>query len=52
MLDPTALKALQFLPRAGNYFLNDAGQLSNFVVNRSAVQNETRLMLQTGSSDF
>ena len=42
LLDPVAVKAFQFLPRAGNYFLNDAGQLSNFVVNRSVTQNETR----------
>ncbi|MBL8169427.1 MAG: carboxypeptidase regulatory-like domain-containing protein [Acidobacteria bacterium] len=42
MLDPVAVKALDFLPRAGNYFLNDAGQLANFVVNRSVQQDETR----------
>lgn len=42
MLDPVAVKAFEFLPRAGSYFLNDAGQLSNFVVNRRVLQNETR----------
>lgn len=46
MMDPTAVKALEYLPRAGNYFLNDAGQLSNFVVNRFVVQDETRLMVR------
>jgi hypothetical protein len=42
MLDPVAVRALEFLPRAGNYFINDAGQLSNFVVNRFVRQDETR----------
>ncbi|MEP7341767.1 MAG: carboxypeptidase-like regulatory domain-containing protein [Acidobacteriota bacterium] len=42
MIDPVALKAFDFLPRAGNYFINDAGQLSNFVVNRFVQQDETR----------
>ncbi|MBS1788826.1 MAG: carboxypeptidase regulatory-like domain-containing protein [Acidobacteria bacterium] len=42
MLDPVAVKALDYLPHAGNYFLNDAGQLSNFVVNRFVQQDETR----------
>ena len=42
MLDPVALKAFEFLPHASNYFLNDAGQLSNFVVNRFVKQDETR----------
>ncbi|HMV82777.1 MAG TPA: carboxypeptidase-like regulatory domain-containing protein [Blastocatellia bacterium] len=42
MIDPVALKAFEFLPRAGNYFINDAGQLSNFVVNRFVQQDETR----------
>ena len=46
MLDPVAVRALEFLPRAGNYFLNDAGQLSNFVVNRSVQQDETRYTLR------
>lgn len=46
MLDPVAVKALAFLPRAGNYFLNDAGQLSNFVVNRSVRQDETRYTMR------
>lgn len=46
LLDPVAVKALDFLPRAGNYFLNEIGQLSNFVVNRSVQQDETRYTLR------
>src|SRR6185436_2827784 len=42
MMDPIALKALEFMPKAGSYFLNSAGQLSNFVVNRFVQQDETR----------
>jgi hypothetical protein len=42
MIDPVAVKALDFLPHAGNYFINDAGLLSNFVVNRFVQQDETR----------
>lgn len=42
MIDPVALKAFAFLPRAGSYFVNDAGQLANFVVNRFVQQDETR----------
>ena len=45
-LDPVAVKALDFLPHAGNYFINDAGLLSNFVVNRFVQQNETRYTLR------
>ena len=41
-INPTAVKALGFLPNAGSYFLNSAGQLSNFVVNRFVQQDETR----------
>ncbi len=41
-MDPVAVKALEFLPHAGSYFINSAGQLSNFVVNRFVQQDETR----------
>ena len=41
-MDPITLKALQFMPRAGSYFLNESGQLSNYVVNRFVQQDETR----------
>ncbi len=42
MMDPVALKALEFMPKAGSYFLNSGGQLANFVVNRFVQQDETR----------
>jgi hypothetical protein len=42
MLDPTALRALEFMPHAGNYFLNGDGQLVNYVVNRYVKENEVR----------
>jgi len=41
-LDPVAIKALQFMPPVGSYFINANGQLSNFVVNRFVRQDETR----------
>jgi hypothetical protein len=42
MLDPTALQALQYMPHAGEYFINGDGQLVNYVVNRYVKQNEVR----------
>ncbi len=42
MMDPIALRALEFMPRAGAYFINDSGQLANYVVNRFVQQDETR----------
>ncbi|HEV8130639.1 MAG TPA: carboxypeptidase-like regulatory domain-containing protein [Acidobacteriota bacterium] len=42
MMDPIALKALDFMPHAGDYFINDQGQLANYVVNRFVKQDETR----------
>lgn len=45
-LDPTALKALQYLPHAGNYFINNSGQLANYIVNRFVRQDETRYTLR------
>lgn len=42
MLDPTALKALQFMPPAGSYFLDPNGNVKNYVVNRFVKQDEVR----------
>jgi hypothetical protein len=42
LLDPTALKALQYLPHAGNYYVNGNGALVNYFVYRFAKQDETR----------
>ncbi len=41
-LDPTAQRALQFLPEGGDYFLDDAGLVRNAVINRFVRQDETR----------
>jgi hypothetical protein len=42
MMDPTAIKALQFMPHAGTYFIDGSGVLANYVVNRFVHQNEVR----------
>lgn len=41
-IDPTAPKILAFMPKAGEYFIDDAGLVRNFVVNRFVQQDETR----------
>src|SRR5437764_6468125 len=42
MLDPTAVKALQFMPAAGSYFLDANGNVKNYVINRFVKQDEVR----------
>ena len=42
MIDPTAVKALQFMPPAGSYFLDPNGNVKNYVVNRFVKQDEVR----------
>jgi hypothetical protein len=42
MIDPTAVKALAFMPSAGAYYLTGNGLLANYVVNRFVQQNEVR----------
>ncbi len=42
MMDPTALRALQYMPHAGAYFIDGNGQLSNYVVNRFVKEDEVR----------
>lgn len=42
MFDPTAMKALEFMPPAGSYFLDPNGNVKNYVVNRFVKQNEVR----------
>ena len=42
MIDPTALKALAYMPHAGDYFLNSDGQLVNYALSRFVEQNEMR----------
>lgn len=46
LIDPAARKLLQFMPTGGDYFLDDAGQVRNFIVNRFVEQNETRYTLR------
>ena len=41
-IDPTALKVIGFIPEAGSYYRNGGGGVSNYLVNRFVVQNETR----------
>ncbi|HKO18144.1 MAG TPA: hypothetical protein VJU82_04585, partial [Acidobacteriaceae bacterium] len=42
MLDPTALKALQYMPPAGSYFRDANGAVKNYVVQRFVKQDEIR----------
>jgi hypothetical protein len=42
LIDPIAVKAYEFLPHAGAYFINGNGQLANYVVNRFVRQDEVR----------
>jgi len=41
-LDTTALKALTYIPRAGTYFLDPNGNITNFFNPRTLSQDETR----------
>ncbi len=42
LIDPTSVALLQFMPNPTGYYLNGNGGVSNFLVNRFVVQNETR----------
>ncbi len=44
-IDPVAPRILEFLPQAGDYFL-DGGVVRNHIVNRQVTQNETRYTLR------
>jgi outer membrane receptor protein involved in Fe transport len=44
MLDPTSVKALDFLPHAGESFINGDGDLVNAVINRFVRQDEVRYL--------
>jgi Carboxypeptidase regulatory-like domain/TonB-dependent Receptor Plug Domain len=48
-MDPIAPQILAFMPPAGNYFL-DAGNVRNYFLSRSVVQNETRYTLRLDHS--
>ncbi len=45
-LDPTAQRILGFMPTGGSYFLDDAGLVRNYLVNRFVTQDETRWTLR------
>ncbi len=42
MMDPTALKILEFMPAGGDYFIDDSGLVRNYIVERFVRQDETR----------
>ena len=42
MIDPKALDVLKFMPTAGDYFIDDAGLVRNYIVQRFVQQDETR----------
>lgn len=46
LLDPVALKALQYLPAAGAYYVNANGSLVNWNTQRFVKQDETRYLLR------
>lgn len=46
MMDPVALKALQFMPEPGDWHLDPNGRVKNYVVNRFVKQDEVRWTLR------
>jgi len=42
LIDPKALEILKFMPPAGDYFIDDAGLVRNYIVQRFVQQDETR----------
>lgn len=50
LIDPTAQKILQFMPPAGDYFIDDSGLVRNYIVNRFVQQDETRYTLRLDHS--
>ena len=46
MIDPTAIALLKFMPDAGGYFIDDAGLVRNYIVQRFVKQDETRYTLR------
>jgi hypothetical protein len=49
-IDPIALKVLQFMPQGGEYFIDSAGLVRNYIVNRFVRQDETRYTLRLDHS--
>jgi hypothetical protein len=50
MIDPTALKVLELMPKGGDYFIDDAGLVRNYLVNRFVKQDETRYTVRVDHS--
>lgn len=46
MIDPKAIELLKFMPAAGDYFIDDAGLVRNYIVQRFVRQDETRYTLR------
>ncbi|PWT88273.1 MAG: hypothetical protein C5B55_13415 [Blastocatellia bacterium] len=46
MIDPKALEVLKFMPTPGDYFIDDAGLVRNYIVQRFVTQDETRYTLR------
>jgi len=46
LMDPTALKALVYMPEPGDWHLDANGRVKNYVVNRFVQQDETRWTLR------
>src|SRR5262245_16412866 len=50
LIDPIAVKLLQFMPQGGDYFIDNAGLVRNYIVNRFVRQDETRYTLRLDHS--
>ena len=46
MIDPKAVALLKFMPDGGDYFIDDAGLVRNYIVQRFVKQNEKRYTLR------
>lgn len=49
-IDPIAVNLLQYMPPAGDFFIDDAGLVRNYVVNRFVKQDETRYTIRLDHS--
>ena len=45
-IDPVAVNLLQYMPNPGDFFIDDAGLVRNYVVNRFVKQDETRYTIR------
>jgi len=49
-IDPALKKILQFMPAGGDYFIDNAGLVRNYIVNRFVREDETRYTLRLDHS--